>query len=64
VHLYSGSAGAQRVGAVTANEPPVLVSNHRPEVLRRIGENQTDGGQYAENTSTNINNNPASTIPF
>jgi hypothetical protein len=30
-----GLAGAQRVGAVAADEPPVLVGDHRPEVDSR-----------------------------
>ena len=30
-----GDAGAHRVGAVTTDEPPVLVGNHRPEVDAR-----------------------------
>jgi hypothetical protein len=41
--LVFGHAGAHRVGAVTTDEPPILVGDHRPEVDTRYAMGAADG---------------------
>ena len=38
-----GHAGAHGVGAVTADEPPILISDHRPELDARHAIRAADG---------------------
>jgi hypothetical protein len=41
--LVLGLAGANRVGAVTADEPPILVRRHRPKLDSRHAMRAADG---------------------